>query len=109
MKKFKVVITEDNGNKRIIGEYDKENKIFITHREGEKHLFRKYNAWAVDKKVVEMLQKEGNPLIVIIDVKNKVRYEISTKDFIKYANEIQYYEHRKQLYVPKEKFRRVSI
>lgn len=102
---YKVVITEDDGSRRNVGEFNEETKIFTTYREGEKHLLRKYNAWAIDKKVLNMLLEKDNSIIKIIDSRNKIVYEVSAKEFSKYGKEIQYYQHRRQVYLEKDKFK----
>lgn len=102
---YKIVITEDNGDKRNVGEYNEETNTFITYREGKKHLLRKYNAWAIDKKVLNMLLEKENPLIEIIDTKSKEKYIVLSEDFNKYGKEIQFHQHRKQVYLEKDKFK----
>ncbi|MBO8161139.1 MAG: hypothetical protein H0Z24_05835 [Thermosipho sp. (in: Bacteria)] len=97
--KHKVVITEKNGEKRNIGYYDDEKNEFVTLRDNGKHLLRKYNAWAIDKKLLEELLAPKNTTIIIKDTKNRKAYKINAKEFLEKGREVDFHQHRKQIYL----------
>lgn len=102
--KHDIRIKESNGVKKVIGVYDDITNEFTTQRNGSKHLLRKYNAWAIDKKLVETLLVPKKALIVIQDTKAKKEYRISSEEFMELSSEITYYEHREQLYLHRDRF-----
>ena len=102
-----VVIREDNGVKKHIGRFDVTNNIFTTTRDITKHLLRKYDAWALDKKVVEELLVPYDALIRI-KANDGITYEIKAVTFKEKAKEIRFHEHRSQLYVSRAYFHRIK-
>ena len=100
----KIRLTEKDGSKRIIGSYDTEKKVFTTNRHKTKHLLRKYNAWGIDKKFITEHLVPWGATIRIIEESTKKVYTITAKDFLKYGQEVNYYEHNPQLCVKKDYF-----
>jgi len=101
-----IVLTEDNGVKKRVGQLDITNNVFITKRDSVKHLLRKYNAWAIDKKLVEEILVPRNALIRIESIGERVFYELEAVTFKELASETTYYQHRTQLYLNREQFRK---
>jgi hypothetical protein len=100
-----IIVKEDNGVKKRVGRLNESDNIFITKRDSTKHLLRKYNAWAIDKKLVEEILVPKNTLIRIESLNERKIYELHAQEFVALAKETDYYQHRPQLYVNKEKFR----
>lgn len=98
------MITENDGKRKNVGVLNTDTNMFFTYRDGKKHLLRKYNAWALDKKLVDTVLKSTNALIVIVDTTTKIRYTIETNVFISEATLIEFHQHRPQLYLNKERF-----
>ncbi len=55
-----------------------------------KHLFRKYNGWAIDKDILIELKDSDVKTIRIKDKDEKVIYKISLEDFIDKGLEVNY-------------------
>ena len=102
--KHDIRITETNGAKKIIGVYDDIANEFTTKRNIEKHLLRKYNAWALDKDLVYKVLLPHKAIIIIIDTKEKMKYKITVTEFEELASEINFHQHRTQLYLNRDKF-----
>lgn len=101
----KIRLTEDDGKKHIIGIYNTDTKEFSTKRHISVHLFRKYNAYGLDKKfVLEHLVRWG-ATIKITEEPSKRIYRISAEDFVKYGIPISYHQHREQLCVNRKYFK----
>jgi hypothetical protein len=71
-----------------------------------KHLFRKLNAWAIDKGIVDDLINNGIQTIVIHEDEENINYEISVKDFVEKGIEGEFPECGKQIFLPLENFER---
>lgn len=99
-----IIITESNGDRRKIGIYNDKTNEFITQRNGSKHLLRKYDAWAIDKKLVVDILAPKKALIIIQDIKSKKEYRIHANEFLDKATETTYYQHRSQLYLRRDMF-----
>lgn len=99
-----IKITEANGKKKIIGTYDDKKNIFTTKRSLTKHLLKKYNAWALDKKLVETILAPKGAIIVIHETSERVEYRINASEFLDLAREVNFNEHRPQLYLHRDKF-----
>ena len=67
------------------------------------HLFKKYNAWGIDKTVVDSLVKEKIPRIVIHDREEKIDYETSVKEFFEKGIEGDF-GHGEQIFLSLENF-----
>lgn len=107
--KHKIMITEKDGKRKYAGMYDDELNEFVTYRNKKKHLLRKYNAWSLDKKLVEEVLQPNNAIINIVAKSSKEKFEITTEEFIKHSGEVEFHQHRKQLYVNIERFKRIRL
>ncbi len=97
-------VTETDGTKKVVGVYDSDTKIFTTKRNIGKHLFRKFNAYGLDKKLVLDYLVPWEATIHIIEIPSRKVYKISAKDFVKHGVPISYHQHREQLCVNREQF-----
>ena len=103
MSKVSIRITEKDGVKKVIGVYDDEAKVFVTKRDKNRHLLHKYNAWAFDKELINMLPNEA---LLVVEEKHGYTYSILNKDFKNGAKCLNFNQHRLQLYLPITKFRK---
>ena len=88
--------------------YNSETKEFITFRNTKKHLLRKHNAWALDKKLVLDILLPDKGTIRIVDRSGKKDYRISVTKFVELSGEVDYHQHRPQLYLNIEKFEKIA-
>ena len=100
---IKVIITEKDGIKKFIGSYDEVNKVFTSTRDVKKHLLRKYNAWSLDKKLVVELLVPNKALIRIVDLQGN-KYEIDAIKFLELSKDLEFHQHREQLYLSLNNF-----
>ena len=96
-----IVIRQKDGSKRNIGKYDEGSKTFTTYRDTKKHLLIKYNAWAIDVKVLEFLIE--NEATVVVE-SGKKTYIVSAKKFMKEGRQINFSHHRKQIALNRDEF-----
>ena len=90
-----------NPGGKIIGRIS-ENA-FCRKVKKSQHLFRKWNAWGIDKAVVESLVRDEIPRILIHDKEEKIDYEVSVKDFAEKGIEGEF-GHGEQIFLPLENF-----
>lgn len=90
-----------NTNGKIIGEIS--DKVFCKKVIKSKHLLRKWNAWGIDKSVVDSLVRDGIQKIIVHDKEEKINYEISVKNFVEKGLEADL-GHSMQIFLPLEYF-----
>ncbi len=68
------------------------------------HLFRKFNAWGIDKQVVEELLADGVRNVLIHEVEHNVYYFATLNDYVEHGIEGDY-GHSVQLFLPLKYFK----
>jgi hypothetical protein len=79
--------------------------VFIKHVKKSKHLFRKLNAWGIDKDIVDSFVSNGVQIIFIHEEEENMDYTVSVKDFLEKGIEGDYGK-GKQIFLPLENFRK---
>ena len=105
-----MAIREPNSDKpKVIGKYVEETNVFRTARDYTKHLLKKYNAWAVDYNVLVEFLLPRNSTILIIDSKRSTIYKTTAEEFYNKGEEIEFLNHRKQMYLNLDYFSKEKI
>ena len=105
-----VIIREKGKTKpKIIGRYNDKTNTFETVRDYKKHLLRKQNAWAIDYKLLKEFLLPKNSYIVIIDSHRSTTYKTTATAFYSQGHEIEYLNHRKQMCMNLNLFKKESI
>jgi hypothetical protein len=85
-----------NNNNRIIGQV--KGNTFIKSVKKSKHLFKKLNAWGIDKAVLEQLLNDGVENIEIKETEEKKSYKAKLTEFNKYG-EVADFGHGVQVFL----------
>ena len=93
-----VKITDGYGKKRYIG-YLHTDTLHL-ERYKSKHFFRKYQAWAIDKAIIE--QHPQILIFVLTDKESGIKYLATRRDFDIHARIIEFEGHLPQLALPIE-------
>ena len=99
-----VFVIEADKKKKKVGEFHVSYNSFVSVRDSRKHLLRKYNAWAIDKKVVLKFLQPRKCWIVIVDTYERVIYSVTSEKFIHESGEVNFNQHNPQLYLNMELF-----
>ena len=87
--------TSDNG--KMIG---KVNGVLYEKKvKKSKHLFRKWNAWAMDRAVADELVRLGVNTVIVHETEEKIDYVVSLKEFMEKGVEADY-GFKKQIFLP---------
>jgi hypothetical protein len=82
---------------RMIGKTS--DGIFSKKVKKSKHLLRKWDAWGIDKALLDTLVKEGIQDIVIRETEENINYSISVKDFAEKGIQADF-GHSEQIFLP---------
>lgn len=104
----KIKIKQPNGEVRLIG-YLEDDQILYCYRRGTRHIYRKYNAWGIDLRVLTSLTGGGLKEIVVCDTETNFNYRASTKTFKEHGIVINHKPHRKQILLPLSYWEREEI
>lgn len=104
----RIEIVEKDGTKKTIGKYDIEKKIFTCERKKSEHFMKKWNAWGLDKNVVDFLAKE-QAVIHLKDKDTKWEYKCEAVDMIIYSKIGEFNQHRPQYFLTLDKWEPVKI
>jgi hypothetical protein len=69
-----------NASGKVIGKVSGD--VFCKKVVKSKHLLRKWNAWGIDKAVVDSLIRNGIKQIIVHEKEENIDYETSVKDFV---------------------------
>jgi hypothetical protein len=104
----KIEIEESDGTKKVIGKYNVDKKIFTCDRMKSEHFMRKWNAWGLDKNLVDFLANEG-AIIHLNDKESKWEYECQAVDMKLYSLVEEHKQHRPQYFLPIDKWNLLKI
>jgi len=99
----KIYVTESNGRKNHIGDYESNNKTFTANRNRSVHFMRKYQGWGLDKATLISLASK-NAYIVIVDRDSETRYEVTAKHFLENGIEATFKGHLAQMFMNENSF-----
>lgn len=94
-------VTIDVNNKKIIAGEWKDN-VFKKSVQKSKHLFKKLDAWSIQKEITDKLPNYTE--IRIKDTEDNIEYIISLLDFVKHG-EVFDYGHGEQVFCPRSYFK----
>lgn len=94
----KIEIIEADGEKRVIGKYDTEKKVFTCDRNKSEHFMRKWNAWGLDKGVVDFLSA-NHAVIALRDKETKWEYKCEAIDMVLKSKVEEHSKHRPQYFL----------
>jgi hypothetical protein len=92
-----------NASGKIIGKVSGD--AYCTKVVKSKHLLRKWDAWGIDKTVMDNLIRNGISKIIIHEKEEDFDYETSVKDFVEKGIE-EDFGHGKQIFLPLVNFQR---
>jgi hypothetical protein len=98
--------TFKNKQQKTIGAV--KGNAFEKYVKKSKHLFRKWNAWGIDKTIVDGLIRDGIEIIKIHETEEKIDYSIPVKDFFQKGIEADF-GHSKQIFLPVIHFHQGNI
>jgi len=103
---MKIRITQDDRQKRIVGEFVDE--IFYTNRKRSKHFMRKLQAWGIDAKVFDELKERGLKRVVLKDVESNKKVKAEVQDFEKYGKFLHFKPYRAQIFLNEDYWKEVD-
>jgi hypothetical protein len=86
---------------KFIGKISEDT--FCKNVKKSKHLLRKWNAWGIDKAIVDSLMRDGVQKIRVHEKEENIDYETSVKDFVEKGVEGDF-GHGKQIFLQLEYF-----
>ena len=92
-----------NSSGKIIGKVSGD--VFCKKVVKSKHLLRKWDAWGIDKTVMDNLIRNGISKIIIHEKEEDVDYETSVKDFVEKGKE-EDFGHGKQMFLSLVNFKK---
>lgn len=98
-----VYLMEEQGKRKIIGQYDIKEKIFSSERFRSKHYLRKYQGWGIDSEVFHDMCSAGLKYLVIHDKESNSFFKIKTATFKEHMQSFYIPPHRSQ-FVVSEKY-----
>ena len=96
---MKVTITESDGKKKYIGNYDPDTNVFSKKVKYSVHFFKKLNAWGIDAGYYTNVLKDNNSLIIVYDEENQRRYITTARIMAKRGEYKHYKPHRSQIFL----------
>ncbi len=75
---------------RVVGEINLSDFRLTKFVEGEQHLLRKMDAWALDEQMVKVADGLLLTQIVVVDKGSNTVYEVLLHEFLKYAVPVDY-------------------
>jgi len=100
-----VTITQDNGEKRLIGHFDKEDKTLYVTRSRKKHFMKKLGAWGIDAKAYRGLMERGLTFVVLYDKDSGKRYITEARNFDEKGEYKHFKPHRAQIFLAERYWR----
>lgn len=97
-------ITDGFGKIKTIGR--RVDDTFYSTRTQSQHLFRKENAWSIDKEVID---REDIQNYVLLDVDTNIEYYASRTTLLKHGIPINYAGHGDQLALPLHKWEQYEV
>jgi len=82
--------------------------IFSKRVKKSKHLLRKWDAWGIDKTVLDTIVREGLQDIVIHELEENIVYKVSVKDFVE-KGILADFGHSNQIFLPIVNFNKEKI
>ena len=95
-----------NASGKVIGEVSDGR--FTKRVKKSKHLLRKWDAWGIDKTVLDTLMKKGIQDVVITEAEENIIYSASVKDFEEKGIQADF-GHSKQIFLPLTNFNKEII
>jgi hypothetical protein len=96
-----------NSSGKIIGKISGD--VFCRNVKKSKHLLRKWNAFGIDKAVLDNLIRNGIQKIKVHETEEDIDYETSIKDFVEKGIEAEFANCGKQIFLPLENFDKKDI
>ena len=88
---------------RIIGNADKDRKVFTKHVQKSKHLFKKLDAWGIDAEVLDKLV-EKDYRIIVKDRDESKNYYVTASEWKEKGDYLHFKPHRAQVFLPLVEF-----
>jgi len=99
---LKTDITQKNGEKRNIGIYDTESKVWLVERNKKKHYMKTLRGWGLDEWMYEKLKNDyGLERVVMTETTSKKVYECRTEVIEENKIFKTFHPYRLQVFVPK--------
>lgn len=101
-----VKIKQDNGEERVLGNFNPDTRTLYIERKRSKHFYRKLGAWGIDEKAFKgLLTEHGLEDIVLYDKDEHKRYKATAKDFLENGKYLHFKPHRLQLFLEERYWR----
>ena len=98
---MQTTITQRDGEKRNIGLYDTEAKVWLVERNKKQHYMRSLKGWGLDNKIYEVLKnKYGLQRVVMTETNTKKVYECRVEIIDENKIFKTFHPYRLQIFVP---------
>ena len=97
-----VYILEEQGKRKIIGQYNIKEKTFFSEKIRSKHYLKKYHGWGLDSEVFLDMCDAGLKYLIIHDKESNSFFKIKTATFKEHMQSFYIPPHRSQFVVSEE-------
>ena len=98
---IQTIITQRDGEKRNIGLYDTEAKVWLVERNKKQHFMRLLKGWGLDNRIYQMLKEKYHlERVVMTETSSRKVYECRVEVIDENKIFKTFHPHRLQIFVP---------